>query len=81
VLGKVVISREAQHWNLEVTEGMANPPITARVILNEVTREQDSVWFRAPALCVRHGGVQSRQARNAPQSPARIAEQVHVTEL
>jgi hypothetical protein len=60
---------------------MPNPAIAAWVVLNEIARQEERIRARAATLCICHGGVQRRQASNATESSARIAEQVHVTEL
>jgi hypothetical protein len=81
VIREIVIARQAQHRHARGAEHVAHPAITLGVVLHQVACQQHAVSTVTAALGIGNRGLQGRQARNATQAPARLAEQVQIAEL
>jgi hypothetical protein len=60
---------------------VSNPAVTIRIVLHEVTGQQDAVRAAAAALRIGDRCLQRRQRRHAAQAAGRVTKQVHVCVL
>jgi hypothetical protein len=76
-----VIARQAQHRFAETREHAAEMFVAARIVLHEITRDEDRVAHGEMARSISQRPLEGLESIHSTQRPGDIAEQVRIGEL